>query len=116
MRKGKGKEKCILYDIADDFRKDKFAKENFTYKHLSERIKFYVEEDFTYRITSIPMTSSEGDCRYDRTFLCDYDALWRGSPRRGYCGEENEKEYFLLFNPIVVGELPLRRRYGSSYT
>ena len=61
LRKGKGKEKCILYDIADDFRKDKFAKENFTYKHLSERIKFYVEEDFTYRITSIPMTSSEGE-------------------------------------------------------
>ena len=61
LRKGKGKDSCILYDIADDFRKDKYAKENFTYKHLSDRIKFYVEEDFTYRITTIPMTSSEGE-------------------------------------------------------
>ena len=61
LRKGKGKDNCTLYDIADDFRKDKFSKENFTYRHLAERIKFYVDEDFTYRITSIPMTSSEGE-------------------------------------------------------
>ena len=61
LRKGKGKDKCVLYDIADDFRQDKYGKENFTYKHLSERIKFYVEQDFTYRITSIPLSSSEAE-------------------------------------------------------
>ena len=61
LRKGKGKESCVLYDIADDFREDRYGKENFTYKHLAERIKFYVDEDFTYRITTIPMTSSEAE-------------------------------------------------------
>ena len=61
LRKGKGKEECILYDIADDFRKNGFGKENFTFKHLAERIKFYVDEDFTYRITKIPMTSGIGE-------------------------------------------------------
>ena len=61
LRKGKGKEECILYDIADDFREDRFGKENFTYKHLAERIKYYVDEDFTYRITTIPLSSSDGE-------------------------------------------------------
>ncbi|QIN96887.1 RNA-DNA + DNA-DNA helicase [Synechococcus phage S-H34] len=61
LRKGKGKEECVLYDIADDFREDRYGKENFTYKHLAERIKFYVDEDFTYRITTIPLSSSEGE-------------------------------------------------------
>ena len=61
LRKGKGKEECILYDIADDFRKNGFGKENFTYKHLAERIKFYVDEDFTYSITKIPMTPGVGE-------------------------------------------------------
>lgn len=60
LRKGKGKESCILYDIADDFRKERHGKENFTYRHLAERLKFYVEEDFTYRITEIPLYTGKG--------------------------------------------------------
>ena len=61
LRKGKGKESCKLYDIADDFRSGPYGKENFTHKHLAERIKFYVEEDFTYRITEIPLYTGEGE-------------------------------------------------------
>ena len=60
LRKGKGKESCKLYDIADDFRARRGGKENFTYKHLAERLKFYVEEDFTYRICEIPLNTGEG--------------------------------------------------------
>ncbi|QBP06176.1 RNA-DNA + DNA-DNA helicase [Synechococcus phage S-B68] len=61
LRKGKGKEECILYDIADDFRDGNYGKENFTYKHLAERIKYYVDEDFKYRITRIPLSSGVGE-------------------------------------------------------
>ena len=59
LRKGKGKDSCLLYDIADDFRKNG-AKENFTLRHLAERIKFYVEEDFTYRLTEVPLNTGVG--------------------------------------------------------
>ena len=60
LRKGKGKDACKLYDIADDFRDGKYGKENFTYKHLAERLKFYVEEDFVYRINEIPLYTGKG--------------------------------------------------------
>ena len=60
LRKGKGKESCLLYDIADDFRASPSSKENFTYRHLAERIKFYVDEDFEYRITEIPLGTGVG--------------------------------------------------------
>jgi len=60
LRKGKGKDSCKLYDIADDFRDGKYGKENFTYKHLAERLKFYVEEDFAYRINEIPLYTGKG--------------------------------------------------------
>ena len=61
LRKGKGKDACKLYDIADDFRDGPYGKENFTYRHLAERIRFYVEEDFKYRITEIPLYTGEGE-------------------------------------------------------
>ena len=54
LRKGKGKDECMLYDIADDFRKNN-GRNNFTLNHLSERIKFYVGEDFTYQIHEVPL-------------------------------------------------------------
>ena len=41
LRKGKGKDSCLLYDIADDFRASPTSKENFTYRH-SLNIEFYV--------------------------------------------------------------------------
>ena len=45
LRKANQKDRCMLYDIADDFRKNG-GKNNFTLNHLAERIKYYVEEDF----------------------------------------------------------------------
>ncbi len=59
LRKAKGKESVLLWDISDDFRKNG-GKENFTLRHLTERIKFYVEEDFGYRITAFTLNTSEG--------------------------------------------------------
>ena len=61
LRKGKGKDACKLYDIADDFRDGPYGKENFTYKHLGDRILFYNEENFEYRITEIPLSYSQGE-------------------------------------------------------
>ena len=58
LRKGKGKDECVLYDIADDFRKNN-TKENFTLSHLTERIKYYISEDFTYEMTEVRLESSE---------------------------------------------------------
>ena len=52
LRKGKGKDACMLYDIADDFRKNK-GRPNFTLNHLTERIKFYIDEDFSYQMEEV---------------------------------------------------------------
>ncbi len=51
LRKGKDKVKATLYDIADDISTD--HGNNYTYKHLKERIKIYKEEDFDYEIVNI---------------------------------------------------------------
>jgi len=59
LRKAKGKDSVLLYDIADDFRKNG-GKENFTLRHLAERIKFYVEEDFCYRMTTLSLNTGRG--------------------------------------------------------
>jgi len=59
LRKAKGKDCAMLYDIADDFRQP-HGKPNFTLNHLAERIKYYVEEDFTYRISEVQINSGEG--------------------------------------------------------
>ena len=59
MRKAKGKDNVMLYDIADDFRKTG-GRNNFTLNHLAERIKFYVDEDFEYRLTEITLNSGQG--------------------------------------------------------
>ena len=53
-RKAKGKESFKLYDIADDFRKNG-SRENFTLRHCAERIAYYCEANFTYRVTEIPV-------------------------------------------------------------
>jgi|TARA_R110001592_G_scaffold47214_1_gene149816 superfamily II DNA or RNA helicase len=60
LRKAKGKESVLLYDIADDFRGGKIVKNNFTLNHLAERIKFYIDEDFTYRITELTLNKGVG--------------------------------------------------------
>jgi len=59
LRKAKGKDKAMLYDIADDFRQE-HGKNNFTLNHLAERIKYYVEEDFEYRVTTVPLNNRVG--------------------------------------------------------
>jgi superfamily II DNA or RNA helicase len=59
LRKAKGKESVMLYDIADDFRKQG-GRNNFTLNHLAERIRYYVDEDFEYRVTEVPLNSLVG--------------------------------------------------------
>ena len=59
LRKNKNKDECMLYDIADDFRKNN-GKENFTLSHLTERIKYYISEDFGYEIFETKIETSQG--------------------------------------------------------
>ena len=59
LRKAKGKNAAMLYDIADDFRAP-HGKNNFTLNHLAERIKFYVDENFKYRISEVPINTKVG--------------------------------------------------------
>lgn len=51
LRQSEGKEKAILYDIADDLRYKKHM--NFTLKHFVERTKIYNEEKFSFKIYKI---------------------------------------------------------------
>lgn len=49
LRKSKTKDKCVLYDIADDCGK------NYTLNHFVERVKLYNEEEFEYDIYNITL-------------------------------------------------------------
>ena len=51
LRKGKGKTKATLYDIADDC--STISRKNYTLNHFIERIKIYNEERFNYEIITI---------------------------------------------------------------
>ena len=53
LRKGRGKVKAMLYDIADDCTHR--SRKNYTLNHLIERIKTYNEEQFNYEIISIKL-------------------------------------------------------------
>jgi superfamily II DNA or RNA helicase len=53
LRKGDDKDEATLFDIADDFRIDKFT--NFTLKHFIERVKIYDEEKFNYKFYNIEL-------------------------------------------------------------
>ena len=53
LRKGNGKVKATLYDIADDISTK--SRKNYTLNHLIERIKIYNEENFNYDIVKIPL-------------------------------------------------------------
>ena len=53
LRKGNGKVKATLYDIADDISYK--SRKNYTLNHLIERIKVYNEENFNYDIVNIPI-------------------------------------------------------------
>lgn len=54
LRKKNKDNKCMLYDIADDMRKNG-GRANYTLTHLQERIKYYIEENFDYRITEVTL-------------------------------------------------------------
>ena len=51
LRKGKGKVKSLLYDIADDITYN--SQRNYTLNHLVERIKIYNEENFNYELSQV---------------------------------------------------------------
>jgi superfamily II DNA or RNA helicase len=51
LRKGKNKDKAILYDISDDCTYKN--KKNYTLNHFIERIKLYNEEEFNYEIIPV---------------------------------------------------------------
>ena len=53
LRKGSGKVKATLYDIADDCTKS--SKKNYTLNHFMERIKIYNEENFNYQMFPIKL-------------------------------------------------------------
>ena len=53
LRKGAGKVKATLYDIADDCTYN--SRRNYTLNHFIERIKIYNEENFNYEIITIQL-------------------------------------------------------------
>ena len=53
LRKGKGKVKATLYDIADDC--STTTRRNYTLNHFIERIKIYNEEKFNYEFITIQL-------------------------------------------------------------
>lgn len=53
LRKGKDKNKAMLYDISDDCTYK--SRKNYTLNHLIERIKIYNEEKFNYEIITIQL-------------------------------------------------------------
>lgn len=52
LRKGEGKDIATLYDIADDI---SGRRENYTLKHLYERIAIYQEENFKYETIKVDL-------------------------------------------------------------
>ena len=59
LRRGSGKIKAILYDIADDCTHN--SKRNYTLNHFIERIKIYNEENFNYEIITIQLKKEKND-------------------------------------------------------
>lgn len=53
LRKGDGKEMATLYDIADSICSDHY--ENYTLKHLYERVKMYQDENFKYELIKVKL-------------------------------------------------------------
>lgn len=51
MRKATNKDRCVVYDISDDLCTGKHL--NFTFKHAVERLKYYQEERFNYKIYNV---------------------------------------------------------------
>jgi len=58
LRIGDNKEVATLYDISDDITYK--SRKNFTIQHFSERMKFYNEEKFDYKIYTIKLRKKDG--------------------------------------------------------
>ena len=56
LRQSEGKQKAVLYDIADDLRIKKHM--NFTLRHFVERVKIYTEERFPFKIYKIGLKNA----------------------------------------------------------
>ena len=53
LRKGEGKEIATLYDIADDI-----GGQNYTLRHLNERVNIYNDENFKYEVIKVNLKAS----------------------------------------------------------
>lgn len=55
LRIGDDKDSATLFDIADDLRTSETGRRNFTYLHMEERLKIYIEEKFPYKMYNIQL-------------------------------------------------------------
>ena len=53
LRKGEGKDIATLYDIADDI-----GGQNYTLRHLNERVNIYNEENFKYEVIKVNLRAN----------------------------------------------------------
>jgi len=53
LRKGEGKEIATLYDIADDI-----GGQNYTLRHLNERVNIYNDENFKYEVLRVNLRAN----------------------------------------------------------
>tara|TARA_Y100000589_G_C26736820_1_gene460008 strand:- start:73 stop:588 length:516 start_codon:yes stop_codon:yes gene_type:complete len=53
LRKGEGKDIATLYDIADDI-----GGQNYTLKHLNERVNIYNDENFKYEVIKVNLRAN----------------------------------------------------------
>ncbi|AEC52994.1 helicase [Synechococcus phage S-CRM01] len=67
LRKGKNKERCMIYDIADDLR-GHTQRNNYTLNHLIERINYYVNESFEYQMFELRVPDSQSDINTNTLF------------------------------------------------
>ena len=53
LRRGEGKDMATLYDIADDI-----GGQNYTLKHLNERVNIYNDENFNYEVIKVNLRAN----------------------------------------------------------
>ena len=58
LRKGEGKDIATLYDIADDI-----GGQNYTLKHLNERVNIYNNENFKYEVIRVNLRANSYERR-----------------------------------------------------
>jgi superfamily II DNA or RNA helicase len=53
LRKTKTKDRCVLFDIADNLQWKN--RKNYTLKHFTERMKIYIRQDYNYKLHQIEL-------------------------------------------------------------